>query len=128
MCLDYKLPKSEIEKLPKEFVAYKAVWERESGKYYPPIYNSLTRIAATNRLRRMYILQRTTMGYLGKKKESYVPYYHSFRTKRGAKKWGAHACIIKIKIKRKDVTCIGTQDNCKVIVSRALTTDFEEIQ
>ena len=124
MCLDYKLPKSEIKKLPKEFTAYKVVLCDGPEEYQFVFFSK--QIAATNRLQRKAEWQRTS-----KKCEAYIPYYHSFRTKRGAKKWGGPDsawCIIKIKIKRKDVTCVGIQDNCRVIVSRAFTTDFEEIQ
>ncbi len=128
MCLDIRYPKGKIQELPKEFVAYKVVM-RKGIKYYPPIHGNHA-IEKTNHLKVIGITERI------KKGGSYKPYYHSFRTIAACKSVEAMQPgifrYIKIKIKRKDVTCIGGQGKenkppyYKVIVSRAFTTDFEE--
>lgn len=123
MCLDRLLPDSEIQKLPEEFTAYKVMAELPSGRYYPPISGA-----------RAY----KKKNYLPEKRETraengrlYRPYYHCFRTKRGALKWTQDIKdwpIVEIMVKRKDIGCVGMQEGCKVIVTKAFTTDFEVVK
>lgn len=139
MCLNKKYPQKNIKKLPNEFTAYKVMAKR-NGKYYFPIRNAKTQIKKANRVPTLDIWDRVGRDGCGKR---YRPYYHSFRSIapfRAIKKledeyksnrgW---VCI-KIRIKRKDVTCIGAQSRYanspyyQVIVSKAFTTGFEEIE
>ena len=129
MCLDIKYPKEEIKKLPKEFTAYKATVKKK-GAYYFPLQKTDRTIEAINTLPTMDDWDRTLVD-----RKTYKPYYHSFRTKTALKKVEEirpkQFCFIKIKIKRKDVTCIGGQGKnrrspfYKIIVSRAFTTNLQ---
>ena len=129
MCLDTKYPRTKIKKLPKEFTAYKVVHKR-NGKYYFPIRQKETRIKKTNELPTLDILER-----VGSSRKRYKTYYHCFRSiaaPKALKALGESWTYIKIRIKRKDISCIGTQGPDKktqyqVIVSRKFTTKFEEI-
>ncbi len=131
MCLQVKYS-GKIKKLPKEFTAYKVVKKGPGGHFYPPMQQQHIAIKSRNSSPTMDIWGRTTST-----RKRYRPYYHSFLTKAALKSVddvcpGAF-CFIKIKIKRKDVTCIGGQGKdhkppyYKVIVSKAFTTEFEQI-
>ena len=133
MCLDVKYPHADIKKLPKEFTAYKVA--RKSGdKYFPPIRPG-KEIEAVNRIATFDIWDRTITG------KRYKPYFHCFRTVAACR--AVKDCCsnnenwryLKIRIKRKDVTCIGGQGkkrarppHFQTIVTKAFTTDFEEVR
>ena len=130
MCLNVIYPR-KVKTLPKEFTAYKVV-EKKSGRYYFPIWNSDIKIRKTQALPVMMdVFDRATKG------GRYLPYYHSFRTIAACIAVEKHCpdtfAFIKIKIKRRDVTCVGGQGEkglppyYQTIVSKAFTTDFDDV-
>ncbi len=130
MCMTVKYPQNRVMQLPKEFIAYKVVKKRD-GKYYPPIQDTLTAIEKHNVSRTMTRVLRPPDG--GK----YKPYYHSFRTQAACDAVYAEMdesnswAFIKIRIKRKDVTCVGGvgargKTQYLTIISKKYSTDFEE--
>ncbi len=132
MCLDVKYSKDKISKLPKEFTAYKIV-QKAHGAVFSPMFGTQKAIQPTNVLPVMDFYDPVKGG------GRYKPYYHSFRTQAAcdavatggrwvSSKWAA----IKIRVTRKDVTCVGGQSRSgkppyyQIIVSKAFTTEFEE--
>lgn len=133
MCLDIKYSKEAIRQLPKEFTAYKVVMKR-GVSFYPPLWKTGITIQKRNVLP-------TMSSYVNARGAGrYRPYYHAFRTKAACNAVAASVVdrqdsapwkYIRIRIKRKDVTCVGEQGARKgpkyqVIVSRVFSTDFEE--
>ena len=126
MCMTIKHPQKKVRALPKEFVAYKVVAKRNGG-YYAPIMDTLFAIEKTNVARPLKTFEHTLGG-------KYKPYYHSFKTQAACN--AVHAldkgwAFIKIKIKRKDVTCVGGygykgKTQYFTIISKEYSTDFEE--
>ena len=116
--------------MPIEFTAYKAV-KKFRRKYFSPIYKG-AQLEKNNRLKSISFYSKITTG--GK----YKPYYHAFKTIAACRSVEllnpSMYTFLKIRIKRKDVTCIGGQGEnnkppyYKVIVSRAFTTKFEEVK
>ena len=129
MCMTIKHPQERVRKLPKEFTAYKAV-EKRNGKYYPPIMGTLCAIKKHNIARTTKIREPVGSGTY------YRPYYHSFKTQAACD--AAQAVVsrhgwrfIKIRIKRKDVTCVGGygplgKTQYLTIISKKYSTEFEE--
>ena len=106
MCMTIKHPQSRIQRLPKEFTAYKVVDKRPNGKYYPPIMDTFSAIKQHNVARTTKTREPVRGGTY------YRPYYHSFKTQAACD--SVHAVtkrhgwkFIKIRIKRKHVTCVG---------------------
>ena len=128
MCLQC-ISKNRIKKLPKAFIAYKAVIKK-GNKYFFAIRDKKTSISRTNVLSTIDFWEYAMTG--GK----YRPYYHCFRTKAACKAVQkdrpGEFCFIKVKIRKRHVTCIGTQQRTKTqsyqtIVTKAFTTEFEII-
>ncbi len=130
MCLNIKYPAKKVKELPKEFTAYKVV--RKIGcTYYYPLFQIDKAIEKNNRLCTMNYFDVVRSGGL------YKPYYHSFRSvaacREVMREQGHKYSFIKIRIKRKDVTCVGAmgathKPGYQVIVSRAFSTEFEEVK
>ena len=132
MCLDIKYPQANIRKLPKEFTADKVV-RKVGDEYYPPIRPG-KEVKAMNRIATFDIWDKATDG------KKYKPYFHCFRTKAACRAVEncckeEHWHYLKIRIKRKDVTCIGGQGKKRIrppyfqtIVTKAFTTDFERVE
>ncbi len=131
MCMTIKHPQSRIQRLPKEFTAYKVV-ARRNGKYYPPIMDTLSAIEQHNVARTTQVREPVGDG----RGTYYRPYYHSFKTQAACDAAQAvisqhHWKFIKIRIKRKDVTCVGGYGplggtRYLTIISKEYSTDFEE--
>ncbi len=131
MCMTIKHPQERVRRLPKEFIAYKVV-EKRNGKYYPPIQDTLSAIKKHNVARA--IKRRELVG--DGRGTYYKPYYHSFKTQAACD--AAHVVVnrygwkfIKIRIKRKDVTCVGGygplgKTQYLTIISKEYSTEFEE--
>jgi hypothetical protein len=139
MCLNVRYPQKLVKKLPREFTAYKVV-KKKRGKYYFPVQCTDKEIKQINQLPVLDVWDRAGRNGCGK---PYKPYYHSFRSIAAIRaveeintrdKLKSGWTYIKIRIERKDVTCIGAQSegrntpHYQTIVSRAFTTDFEEIK
>ena len=131
MCLDTKCKKNKIKKLPQKFIAYKAVIKKGS-KFFFPVRDKESSINRTNVLSTI-----TDFWEYARTGGKYRPYYHCLRTKAACKAvqeiWPGRFCFIKIKIRKRHVTCIGTQKRNKrqsyqTIVSKAFTTEFEMVQ
>ncbi len=135
MCLDFrydpKIEKAMIAKLPDEFVVYKIVKKR-LGKYKPAcvvsdFYAKGLNEAPTKNFR----IDTWSLHHRGVSRQ-YLPYYHCFRTKQGARQWGKillrdkEKCVVKLKIPKKSIRAIGTQRGCyskkdyQVIVSKKI--------
>ena len=128
MCL-YRILKGKKKNLPSEITAYKAVVKDSKGKYRPPVFDGLI-IKKENRVD----VKNTFM--CPEKGGRYKPYFHSFRSIAACKKCNAFSpgryIYIKIKIKKRHITTIGTLQldigrEYQTVVSRAYSTDFEEV-
>ncbi len=129
MCLR-RILKNKKRELPKEFTAYKAVIKEKGGGFTPPMYRNI-KIQKENKLDIMCEFAYPDEG------GQYKPYFHSFRSVAACKaveKAEPKAYVfIKIKIKKRDVTCVGVV-GCKkgpfyqTIISRSYTTEFEEVK
>lgn len=126
MCMTIKYPQERVRRLPKEFVAYKAV-EKRGGKYYPPVMDKLSAIEKHNVARPARKYEHTNGG-------KYKPYYHCFKSQaacRAVHALGNDYKFIKIRIKRKHVTCIGgygprAATQYLTIITKEYSTEFEE--
>ncbi len=131
MCMTIKYPQERVRRLPKEFTAYKVV-EKRHGKYYPPIMDKFSAIERHNVARTTKTREPIADG----RGTYYKPYYHSFKTQAACDaaqgEVGRHGWkFIKIRIKRKDVTCVGGygpsgKTQYLTIISKAFSTEFEE--
>jgi hypothetical protein len=127
MCLK-RILKNKKKGLPKEFTAYKAVIEYKKGHFKPPIFRAIE-IKKENHLDVVATTVRPPEG------GRYKPYFHSFRSigacRAVEKSEPSKYVFIKIRIKKKDVTCVGevggrNGPDYQTIVSKAYTTEFEK--
>lgn len=125
MCMTVKHPQERARRLPKEFVAYKVVNKR-NDTYYPPITDTLCAIEKHN-------VARTTNKFEHTRGGKYKPYFHCFKSQAACD--AVHALgkgykFLKIRIKRKDVTCVGGYgpkgQEYLTIIAKEYSTDFEE--
>ena len=124
MCLRTLKNPKYIKKLPKEFTAYKVVRERK-GKFYPLCFCTGKPFKHKNTSPRRAKIHSFNGSF------AYIPYFHCWKTLKGARRWKGPwntNRIIKITIKRKDVTALGLQNGCLVIVTKKFTTDFKIVK
>ena len=128
MCMTIKYPQERIRRLPKEFVAYKVV-ELRDGKYYPPIMDKFSAIKQHNVARTTKTREPVADG----RGTYYRPYYHCFKSQAACR--AVHALgkgwkFLRIRIKRKDVTCVGgygpKAHQYLTIITKEYSTEFEE--
>ena len=111
MCLTTRL-KHEVEKekinaLPDGFITvYKRV-QMDNGSYVPSIRGGRFRVGLNNAKNTAI-----TLGYCGHR---YLAGFHSFKTRRGVRNWGANTrwCPhVKFQIRKEWIVAIGRQDGC----------------
>ena len=129
MCLNSKWDNGKktnwLKKRPKTITAYKLV-DKEDGEYvsfhFPYTYyesKKMNRVKGTP--------EPITLSYAALiPVNQYVPYYHLYLFKKGAKylrsRWTGYnqnSCIVECQIPKKDITTIGEENAGTVIVTKA---------
>lgn len=128
MCLDAISDPKLIDKLPEEFVAYK-VMKQQDGRGFTAEYIHMGYLPFMFKSKN--VSRKTVCTTQCRHGHKYVPHFHCFKTLEAARRWETWGrSIVKIKIKRQDVTCVGWQKSgrdkrLQTIITKAFTTDFE---